>query len=116
VGWGGTWEQMFDHGGVPGGGKTRLGVVSALIKKRAEGVPADSADTTSESSAEKVSPAEETTPVEAGTPEPAEAPKADIAFPPPPPVKPADSPPEYAANRPAEQTSNKPLGKLFGLR
>ena len=114
--WGVTWNTKLDSGGVLVSDKITLEFELSLIKNVAEAVPADSADKTSESSAEKVSPAEETTPVEAGTPEPAEAPKADIAFPSPPPVKPADSPPEYAANRPAEQTSNKPLGKLFGLR
>ena len=146
--WGVTWNTKLDSGGVLVSDKITLEFELSLIKNLAEAAPADSSETAVENEAsteapapsteatsapeapESVTPAAdetETAPPAPKAPESAAsvAPKAESAgseFPPPPPVKPAethaDMPAEKAseAKQSGDQSSGSAFGKLFGLR
>lgn len=145
--WGVTWNAKLDSGGVLVSDKITLEFELSLIKNLAEAAPADSSEAAvqDEAPTESPEPAAEAAPApeapESVTPTPAAetaapartapespaptAPNAEPAgteFPPPPPVKPAETP----ADRPTEkapeakqsgdQSSGSAFGKLFGLR
>ncbi|WP_338142596.1 YceI family protein [Brevibacterium aurantiacum] len=150
--WGVTWNTKLDSGGVLVSDKITLEFELSLIKNLAEAAPADSPETTTEApepvteatpapeaadtaapqpeAPESVTPtpaADETTPPVPKAPESAASvdPKAEPAaeeFPPPPPVKLAETPAEKPAEKAPEakqsdsQSSGGGLGKLFGLR
>ncbi|MCU4298307.1 YceI family protein [Brevibacterium permense] len=145
--WGVTWNAKLDSGGVLVSDKITLEFELSLIKNLAEAAPADSSETAvqAEAPTETPEPAAEAAPApevpESVTPTPAaetaapartapesaaptvpNAESASAEFPPPPPVKPA----ETRADKPAEkapetkqsgdQSSGSAFGKLFGLR
>lgn len=146
--WGVTWNTKLDSGGVLVSDKITLEFELSLIKNLYEAAPADSSETIDEDAApiktpeptaeassapeapESVTPtpaADETAPPAPKAPESAAsvAPNAEPAgteFPPPPPVKPAethaDKPTEKApeTKQSGDQTSGSTFGKLFGLR
>ncbi|AZT95248.1 YceI family protein [Brevibacterium aurantiacum] len=146
--WGVTWNTKLDSGGVLVSDKITLEFELSLIKNVAEAAPTDSPETSAEAvaSAEAPEPVTEAAPApqapESVTPTPAADepappvpkapesaasvdPKAEPAaeeFPPPPPVKPAETPAERPAEKAPEvkQSDSQPsgggLGKLFGLR
>ncbi|MGR6090100.1 YceI family protein [Brevibacterium sp. CSND-B09] len=146
--WGVTWNTKLDSGGVLVSDKITLEFELSLIKNLYEAAPADSSGTIDEDAAptktpeptaeassapeapESVTPtpaADETAPPAPKAPESAAsvAPNAEPAgteFPPPPPVKPAethaDKPTEKApeTKQSGDQTSGSTFGKLFGLR
>jgi polyisoprenoid-binding protein YceI len=132
--WGVTWNTKLDSGGVLVSDKITLEFELSLIKKVDEAAP-ETPETTAEATPapeapESVTPtpaAEETAPSAPRAPESAAsvAPNAEPAgteFPPPPPVKPAethaDNPAETApeAKQSDAQPSGGTFGKLFGLR
>ncbi|WP_172172214.1 YceI family protein [Brevibacterium sp. CT2-23B] len=146
--WGVTWNAKLDSGGVLVSDKITLEFELSLIKNLAEAAPADSSETAvqDEVPAESPEPAAEAAaapePPESVTPTPAAeetaapartapesatptAPNAESAgteFPPPPPVKPAETPADKLADKAPEtkqsgdQSSGSAFGKLFGLR
>jgi len=146
--WGVTWNTKLDSGGVLVSDKITLEFELSLIKKVDEAAPTDVSETDAQDEAspetpettaeatpapeapESVTPtpaAEETAPSAPRAPESAAsvAPNAEPAgteFPPPPPVKPAethaDNPAETApeAKQSDAQPSGGTFGKLFGLR
>lgn len=146
--WGVTWNTKLDSGGVLVSDKIALEFELSLIKNLYEAAPADSSETIDEDAAptktpeptaeassapeapESVTPtpaADEAAPPAPKAPESAAsvAPNAEPAgteFPPPPPVKPAethaDKPTEKApeTKQSGDQTSGSTFGKLFGLR
>lgn len=130
--WGVTWNTKLDSGGVLVSDKITLEFELSLIKNVAEAAPATEADTAAPKpeAPESVTPtpvADEPAPPSPKAPESAApvAPTAESAgteFPPPPPVKPAETPAEKPAEKAPEakqsdsQSSGGGLGKLFGLR
>ncbi|RCS91883.1 hypothetical protein CIK61_17485 [Brevibacterium aurantiacum] len=130
--WGVTWNTKLDSGGVLVSDKITLEFELSLIKNLTEATPAPKADTAAPQpeAPESVTPtpaADEPAPPVPKAPESAASvdPKAEPAaeeFPPPPPVKPAETPAERPAEKapevkqPDAQSSGGGLGKLFGLR
>lgn len=142
--WGVTWNTKLDSGGVLVSDKITLEFELSLIKNLAEAAPIEAPEPVTEATPapeadtaapkpeapESVTPtpvADETAPPAPNAPESAasvdaKTEPAGTEFPPPPPVKPAETPAEKPAEKAPEakqsdsQSSGGGLGKLFGLR